>query len=100
MGRRPTEELSEMSLSLVYIAGNTVDAEKVERTLTEHGVEYALSLEPFASTSMMRPGDHTGLFVYVPAAQHRACRDMLERSGLTDTVSLHEALLMENTDGA
>ena len=100
MGRRPTEELSEMSLSLVYIAGNMVDAEKVERTLTEHGVEYALSLEPFASTSMMRPGDHTGLFVHVPTTQHRACRDMLERSGLTDTVGLDEALLMENTDGA
>jgi hypothetical protein len=84
----------------VYIAGNTVDAENVERTLTEHGIDYALSLEPFASTSMMRPGDHTGLFVYVPTTQHRACRDMLERSGLTDTVGLDEALLMENTDGA
>ncbi|MBI5776473.1 MAG: hypothetical protein HY444_03695 [Nitrospirae bacterium] len=77
-----------------------VDAEKAERTLTEHGVDYALSLEPFASTSLMRAGEHTGLFVYVSTAQHRACREMLERSGLTDTVGLDEALLMENTDGA
>ena len=100
MARRTVEEFSGTALSLVYIAGNMVDAEKVERTLTEHGVEYALSLEPFASTSMMRPGDHTGLFVHVPTTQHRACRDMLERSGLTDTVGLDEALLMENTDGA
>lgn len=97
--RRSADQLSG-SLSLVYIAGNMVDAGKVERILTEHGVDYALSLEPFASTSMMRPGDHTGLFVYVPTAQHRACREMLERSGLTDTVGLDEALLMENTDGA
>jgi len=100
MARRTEAELSGMSLELVYIAGNTVDAGKVERTLTEHGVDYALSLEPFASTSMMRPGDHTGLFVYVPAARHRACREMLERGGLTDTVGLDEALLMENSDGA
>jgi len=100
MARRTAEELSGMSLSLVYIAGNMVDAGKVERTLTDHGVDYALSLEPFASTSVMRGGEHMGLFVYVPTAQHRACRDMLERSGLTDTVGLDEALLMENTDGA
>jgi len=100
MARRTEAELSGMSLELVYIAGNTVDAGKAERTLTEHGVDYALSLEPFASTSMMRPGDHTGLFVYVPAARHRACREMLERGGLTDTVGLDEALLTENSDGA
>ncbi len=100
MARRTVEEFSGTALSLVYIAGNMVDAEKVERTLTEQGVEYALSLEPFASTSMMRPGDHTGLFVHVPTTQHRACRDMLVRNGLTDTVGLDEALLMENTDGA
>jgi len=100
MARRMAEEFSGTPLGLVYIVGNTVDAGKVERTLTEQGVDYALSLEPFASTSMMRPGDHTGLFVYVPTAQHRACREMLERSGLTDTVGLDEALSMENTDGA
>ena len=97
--RRRSHEITG-SLSLVYIAGNTVDAGKVERILTEQGVDYALSLEPFASTSMMRPSDHTGLFVYVPTAQHRSCLEMLERSGLTDTVGLDEALLMEKTDGA
>lgn len=97
--RRSADQLSG-PLSLVYIAGNMVDAGKVERILTEHGVDYALSLEPFASTSMMRAGEHTGLFVYVPTAQHRSCREMLERSGLADTVGLDEARLMENTDGA
>lgn len=100
MARRTAEELHGTPLSLVYIAGNVVDAERAERTLTEHGVDYALSLEPFASTSIMRAGEHTGLFVYVPTAQHRSCREMLERSGLTDTVGLDEALLMEKTDGA
>lgn len=100
MARRTADELSGRPLSLVYIADNTVDAHKAERILTEQGIDYALSLEPFASTSMLRPGDHTGLFVYVPTVQHRACRETLERSGLTDTVGLDEALLMENTDGA
>ncbi len=97
--RRRAHEISG-SLSLVYIAGNTKDGEKAEHILTEQGIDYALSLEPFASTSMMRGGEHMGLFVYVPTTQYRSCREILERSGLTDTVGLDEALLMEKTDGA
>jgi hypothetical protein len=97
--RRRAQEITG-SLNLVYIAGNMVDGEKAEQILTEHGVEYALRLEPFASTSMVRGGEHMGLFVYVPTAQHPSCREMLERSGLTDTVGLEEAPLMEKTDGA
>ena len=86
--------------SLVYIAGTMYDAKKAERVLTDHGIEYALNLEPFVSTSLMRAGEHTGLFVYVPTAQHRACLDMLERNGLMDTVSLDQGLMMEKSDGA
>jgi uncharacterized membrane protein len=100
MARRTAEELSGTSLSLVYIAGSLVEAEAAERILTGMGIDYALSLEPFASTSLMRAGEHTGLFVYVPAAQHRSCVDVLERSGLRDTVGLEEALPGEKSDGA
>lgn len=92
MARRMADELSGTPLSLVYIADNTVDAHKAERILTEQGIDYALSLEPFASTSVMLVGEHTGLFVYVPAAQHRSSREMLERNGLTDTVELDESV--------
>jgi hypothetical protein len=97
--RRSADQLPG-SLSLVYIAGNVAEAEKAECTLTEHGVDYALSLEPFASTSLMRVGEHTGLFVYVPAALHPSCLEMLERNGLTDTVGLEEVPPVEKPDGA
>lgn len=100
MPRRTGNDLREVPLSLVYIADNVVDAEKAERTLTAQGVDYVLSLEPFASTSLMRTREHTGLFVYVPTAQHRSCREWLERNGLTDTVGLDEDLPMETPDGA
>lgn len=93
MARRTADELSGTPLSLVYIAGSVGDAEKAERALTEHGVDYVLSLEPFASTSVMRTGEHVGLFVYVPTAQHRSCREMLERNGLADTVGLDESVM-------
>lgn len=100
MPRRTGNDLREVPLSLVYIAGNVVDAEKAERTLTAQGVDYVLSLESFASTSVMLVGERTGLFVYVPTAQHRSCRELLERSGLMDTVGLDEDQLMEKPDGA
>lgn len=76
------------SLSLVYIAGNTADAARAERVLTEQGLDYVLSLEPFVSASPVWTGERMGLFVYVPTALHRSCRDLLERNGLTDTVDL------------
>ena len=100
MGKRRAEELSGTPLSLVYIAGNTVDAGKAERVLTEHGVDYALRLEPFASTSVMLVGAHMGLFVYVPTERHESCRDLLERNGLTDTVGLDADLPVEKPHGA
>lgn len=77
-------------LRLLYIAGNAVDAARAERVLTEHGVDYTLRLEPFMSVSPVWTGERPGLFVYVPTAVHRSCREILERHGLTDTVDEEE----------
>ena len=99
MARRTSEELAGNPLSLVYIAGNLPDAEAAEQRLTEMGVDYALSLEPFTTLSLMG-GEYTGLFVYVPTAQHRFCREMLERHGLTDTVELESSESLERPHGA
>lgn len=100
MGRRTADELSGTPLSLVYIAGNTVDAEKVERILTERGIDYVLRLEQYASTSVMLVGEHTGLFVYVPAERHESCRVVLEQNDLMDTVAFDAGLSTENSHGA
>jgi hypothetical protein len=93
MARRTADELAGTPLSLVYIADNTVDAHKAERVLTGQGIDYTLSLEPFACTSVLLVGERTGLFVYVPAAQHRSCRELLEQNGLTDTVEPDESVM-------
>lgn len=100
MARRTADELAGKPLSLVYIADNLVDAQKAERILTEQEIDFTISLEPFASTSVMLVGERTGLFVYVPAERHDSCRGMLERNGLTDTVALDAGLPMEKTNGA
>lgn len=88
MPRRTADELAATPLSLVYIAGNLDEARAIEQWLTDGGIEYALSLEPFTTTSYLTHRERMGLFVYVPTAQHRLCRDLLESHGLTETVAL------------
>lgn len=90
MGRRTQEEMAGIPLELVYIAGNLNDAQAAEQELTEHGIDYTLTLEPFVTTSLLG-GKHTGLFVYVSARQHEQSRRLLEANGLMDTIRLEES---------
>jgi hypothetical protein len=90
-------------LSLIYIAGNVTEADRAERILTGNGVEYALSLNDFTHNSVLGSvfgGVYTGLFFFVPAADHqRACK-MLEAGGLTGTIDLKEEERSEQNHGA
>jgi hypothetical protein len=99
MPRRTAEELADTPLSLVYIAGNVADAEAAERWLTEAGIDYTLSVEPFRTQSFLS-GEYMGLFLSVSTAQHRTGRDLLRAHGLTDTVELELAEPLEGTHGA
>jgi hypothetical protein len=95
------EELSGTPLKPVYIAGNMADAERAERVLTERGIDYAVSLEPFTNSSAMGAvlgGTYAGLFFYVPAAQHESSRALLSANGFVDTIG--PELSLENTHGA
>ena len=85
MGRRTLDELDQAHLKLVYIAGNVTDAQAAEACLMEMGLDYAVNLEPFTTTSLLG-GVYTGAFIYVPAGRHPECRSRLEACGLTDTI--------------
>ena len=81
-------------LDLVYIAGNLSDAETAERTLTEQGIDYALSLDEFSRGSVLGTilgGVYHGLFFFVPPLYHRGAAVALQAAGLTDTIPLMDA---------
>ena len=99
MARRTPDELTTTSLSLVYIAGNLPDAQAAERCLTEMGVDYTVSLEPYTTTSVLG-GVYVGAFICVPTAQHRQCRQRLESQGLVDTIELEDTAGTEKPHGA
>ena len=91
MPRRTVDELTGTPLNLVYIAGNVTEAEEAERCLTDAGVDYALSLEPFTTPFRRVLGwEYTGLFFYVPTPQHPFAQRLLEGRGLGDTVPLEQ----------
>ncbi|MFM8541616.1 MAG: hypothetical protein ACKOBZ_09140 [Nitrospira sp.] len=95
MGRRTAEELDGIPLRLVYIAGNVVEAERTERTLTTHDIDYVLGLEPFTTTSMVGAifsGIYAGVFFLVSSDQHSHCRELLRAQGLMNTVELNESV--------
>lgn len=101
MARRTAEELSGTSLSLVYIADSTVDAERVERVLSEQGIDYTLRLEPFMKSSAVGTvfgGIYTGVFFFIATTQHEVCRDLLRSTGFADTIGPEVSL--ENMHGA
>jgi hypothetical protein len=80
-------------LDLVFIAGNVSEATCAERVLTEHGVDYAISLAPFKHESVLGAvfgNTYNGLFFYVPSTVHQTAVRILEDVGMTDTVSLTE----------
>lgn len=87
--RRDEEELAGADLRLVYIAGSVAEAETAERLLTGGDVDYALRLDAYRTTSLLG-GEYTGLFVYVPRADHARCRAFLEAGGLSDTIDPEE----------
>lgn len=85
--RHTVDELADTPLSLVYIAGNTGEAQAVERVLDERQIDYAISLEAFTTASpLVFGGEYRGVFFYVPRFQHQLVRQLLEAKGLKDTV--------------
>ena len=67
----------------VYIAGRLSEATLVEKTLTEHGVDYAVDLEPFRLLVLgLFPSEHTGVGFYVLSGQADYARRALLEAGV------------------
>lgn len=101
MARKTAEELSSTPLSLIYIAGNVSDAKRAEQLLTEQGIDYTLTLQPYMKSSflgMVFGTSYTGLYVLVPTSQHRFCADLLHSKGLIGVIPV--SVYEEKRDGA
>ena len=89
MARFTLEEFETRNPTLIYIAGNVVEAERAEGALAGCEMDYALNIEPFTTTSLFG-GTRQGLFVYVSKELAEKGRQCLEANGITDTIDLKE----------
>ena len=70
-------------LERVYLAGRLAEAKDVERTLSEHGIDYAVEIEPFQTTLLgFLLREYEGVAFYVLADQASTCRSRLKTAGL------------------
>jgi hypothetical protein len=78
------EELAEKDIARVYVAGRLPEAKRVERTLSEAGVDYAVDAEPFVTNLLgFLRTQYEGVAFYVPSGQASMCRGLLQNAGLT-----------------
>jgi hypothetical protein len=78
--RQPAEYYDDKEISLVHIATTLRGALKLERLLTDHGVDYAVETDKFTGGFLFR-SSRTGAFFYVEASQATDCRRLLAEHG-------------------
>ncbi len=88
MGRIDIENFSDKDVSRIFIAASIKEAESAEDILTQNGIEYAISLEPFMQGILGSERD--GIAFYVLSEQAPYCRDLLESKGLSSGIIVEE----------
>ena len=88
MGRIDIEDFSDKDISRIFIAASIKEAESAEDTLTQNGIDYAISLEPFMQGILGSERD--GIVFYVLSEQALYCRELLESKGLSSGIIVEE----------
>jgi len=88
MPRIEIEDFSDKDISRIFIAASVKEAELVEKILTENGIDYAISLEPY--TRMFFGTERNGLAFYVLSDQEHYCKELLFSRGLTSGLTLED----------
>lgn len=83
MARLEFEDFAEKELARIYVAARVSEAERVESTLTEHGIDYAVGIESFVMRSLgLFTSDYSGAAFYALSGQAAFARSILAAAGL------------------
>ncbi len=74
--RREPEYFGETELDLIYMASRLRDALKLEKLLTDAGIDYVVETGPYTGGLLIKR-DLTGAFFYVAPANVANARDVL-----------------------
>ena len=86
MARVDEDAMLGIESTLIFIACNVGEARRAEALLTEEGVDYFLSFEPFVRAGVLAvlfgASECVGVGFHVRSEQAGSCRDALGRHGL------------------
>ena len=88
MGQIEIENFSDKDVSRIFIAASIKEAEAAEDILTQNGIDYAISLEPY--TRMFFGTEREGVAFYVLSGQATHCRNLLASRGLSQGLIIEE----------
>jgi hypothetical protein len=79
----PRETFADKEVARVYIAGRPGEAILVEKTLSAHGIDFVVEIEPFETHLLgVLPREYEGVAFYVLSGQGGFCRRILREAGL------------------
>jgi hypothetical protein len=78
------EDFGDADLRLIYIARKLKDALRLERLLTEAGLDYLVEADEYSSGTLF-PRKRVGAFFYVSAGSDDDARKALRRGGFSPT---------------
>ncbi len=88
MGRIEIEDFSSKDISRIFIAASIKEAQLAEDILTQNGINYAISLEPYVR--MFFGTERNGIAFYVLSGQELFCRELLSSQGLVVGLTLKD----------
>jgi len=72
-------------VAMVYIAGRLSESKRVEQTLSDHAIDYAVDIEPFENRVLgILRVEYEGVGFYVLSGQADFCRRLLRQAGLVE----------------
>ncbi|MGH7770683.1 MAG: hypothetical protein ACREQA_00425 [Candidatus Binatia bacterium] len=81
MARIALENFAEKEVARIYIAAELGEAKRVENTLTQNGIDYAVEIEPYVRYNLGSL-ENKGAAFYVISGQADFCRRALREAGL------------------
>jgi hypothetical protein len=84
MARVDIEDFDDKQVTRVYIAGSLREAKRVEDTLTRHGINYAVDIEPYSKAVLgIFDSVYAGAGFFVASTQAALARSTLLADGLS-----------------
>jgi len=86
MAKVSFDSFSEHDIERVFIAGNLSEAQRIEKLLTDEGIDYAVEVEKFMQTRIFFTSEHLGATFYVHTGQAPFCRKLLLTHGFSNGI--------------